>query len=128
MATTHIKPYKTQKGYTAVQTMQERFEYGLDPEKCAAVCSYLCEPETAHAEFMLAKNQYEAITGRNAEKGHLFFQVRQAFPPGEITVEEAQRIGYETAMRWTKGKYQFWDNPAMLAPCLKNGMINKSRR
>jgi hypothetical protein len=23
-------------------------------------------------------------------------------------VEEAQRIGYETAMRWTKGKYQFF--------------------
>jgi len=88
--------------------MQERFEYGLDPKKCAAVSSYLCEPETAHAQFMLAKNQYEAITGRNAEKGHLFFQIRQAFPPGEISVEEAQRIGYETAMRWTKGKYQFF--------------------
>ena len=108
MATTYIKPYKVQSGLSAVQTMQERFDYGLDPKKCVAVCSYLCEPETAHAEFMLAKNQYEAITGRDAEKGHLFFQIRQAFPPGEISVEEAQRIGYETAMRWTKGKYQFF--------------------
>jgi len=25
-----------------------------------------------------------------------------------VSVEEAQRIGYETAMRWTKGKYQFF--------------------
>lgn len=108
MATTYIKPYKTAQGLSAVQTMRERFDYGLDQKKCAAVCSYLCEPETAHAEFMLAKNQYEAITGRNAEKGHLFFQIRQAFPPGEISVEEAQRIGYETALRWTKGKYQFF--------------------
>jgi len=108
MATTYIKPYKISPGLTAVQAMQERFDYGLDPKKCAAVSSYLCEPETAHAEFMLVKNQYEAITGRNAEKGHLFFQIRQAFPPGEISVEEAQRIGYETAMRWTKGKYQFF--------------------
>ena len=108
MATTYIRPYKTAKGSTALQTMRERFDYGLDPKKCAAVCSYLCDPETAHAEFWLVKNQYEAITGRPAEKGHLFFQIRQAFPSGEITVEEAQRIGYETAMRWTKGKYQFF--------------------
>ena len=108
MATTYIKPYKVQSGSSAVQTMRDRFDYGLDPKKCAAVSSYLCQPETAHAEFMLAKNQYEAITGRDAEKGHLFFQIRQAFPPGEISVEEAQRIGYETAMRWTKGKYQFF--------------------
>ena len=108
VATTYIKPYKTAKGLSSVQTIKERFDYGLDPKKCAAVSSYLCEPETAHAEFILAKNQYEAITGRPAEKGHLFFQIRQAFPPGELSVEEAQKIGYETAMRWTKGKYQFF--------------------
>ena len=108
MATTYIKPCKISPGLSAVQTMQDRFAYALDPKKCAAVSSYLCEPETAHAEFMLIKNQYEVITGRNAEKGHLFFQIRQAFPPGEISVEEAQRIGYETVMRWTKGKYQFF--------------------
>ena len=107
MATTYIKPYKVSSGLSAAQTMRERFDYGLDPKKCAAVSSYHCEPETAHAEFMLAKSQYEAITGRDADKGHLFFQVRQAFPPGEISVEDAQKIGYETAMRWTKGKYQF---------------------
>jgi len=108
MATTFIKPYKISSGLSAVQTMKERFDYGLDPKKCAAVSSYLCEPETAYAEFMATKNQYEMITGRNAEKGHLFFQIRQAFPVGEVSVEEAQSIGYETAMRWTKGKYQFF--------------------
>ena len=108
MATTFIKPYKVSKGLSAVQTMKERFDYGLDPRKCTAVSSYLCEPKTAHAEFMLAKNQYESITGRSAEKGQLFYQIRQAFPAGEVSVEEAQRIGYETAMRWTKGKYQFF--------------------
>lgn len=36
------------------------------------------------------------------------YQIRQAFKPGEITPEEANRIGYETAMRWTKGKYAFF--------------------
>ena len=72
------------------------------------VSSYLCEPETAHAEFMLVKGQYQAETGRTAEQGALCYQIRQAFPQGEVTAEEANRIGYETAMRWTKGKYQFF--------------------
>ncbi len=108
MATTYLKPYKPSKSMTAVDTTKDRFDYGLNPKKCAAVCSYLCEPETAHAEFLIVKNQYEAVTGRAAEKGHLFFQIRQAFPPGEISVEDAQKIGYETAMRWTKGKHQFF--------------------
>lgn len=108
MASTYIKPYKTSKDSTALETMKNRFNYGLDQKKCAAVCSYLCDPETAHAEFMLVKNQYEAMTGRPADKGHLFFQIRQAFPPGELTIEEAQKIGYETALRWTKGKHQFF--------------------
>ena len=70
--------------------------------------SYLCDPETAHAEFMLVKGQYQAETGRTAEQGALCYQIRQAFPQGEVTPEEANRIGYETAMRWTKGKYQFF--------------------
>ena len=70
--------------------------------------SYLCDPEIAHAEFMLVKGQYQAETGRTAEQGALCYQIRQAFPQGEVTPKEANRIGYETAMRWTKGKYQFF--------------------
>ena len=66
MATTYIKPYKTAKGLTAVQTMQKRFDYGLDPKKCAAVSAYLCDPKTVHLEFALIKSEYEAITGRPA--------------------------------------------------------------
>ena len=108
MATTHIKPYRISKGSTAIDTMKARFDYGLNPQKCAAVCSYLCEPETAYAEFLLAQSKYEAITERHAKNGALFFQIRQAFPPNEMTVEEAQKIGYETAMRWTKGRHQFF--------------------
>ena len=70
--------------------------------------SYLCDPATAHAEFMVVKNQYEGETDRKAERGALCYQIRQAFPQGEVTAEEANHIGYETAMRWTKGKYQFF--------------------
>lgn len=107
-ATTYIKPYKIATDKSAVQTMQERFEYALNPEKLGAVSSYLCDHTTAHSEFLLVHSQYKAETGRETERGALFFQIRQAFKPGEITPEEANRIGYETAMRWTKGKYQFF--------------------
>lgn len=88
--------------------MQERFAYGLNPKKCTEVSAHLCDPATAHAEFDLTKSQYQAQTGRDAASGHLFFQIRQAFPPGSVTPEEANKIGYETAMRWTKGRYQFF--------------------
>lgn len=57
---------------------------------------------------MLVKNQYQGETDRMAGHGALCYQIRQAFPHGEVTAEEANRIGYETAMRWTKGKYQFF--------------------
>ena len=88
--------------------MKDRFDYGLNPEKLGAVSSYLCDPATAHAEFLLVKSQYQAETGRAAEQGALCYQIRQAFPEGEVTAEQANKIGYETTMRWTKGKYQFF--------------------
>ena len=37
----------------------------------------------------------------------LCYQIRQSFYPGEITPKEANRIGYELAMRWTKGRHAF---------------------
>ena len=37
----------------------------------------------------------------------LCYQIRMAFYPGEITPKEANRIGYELAMRWTKGRHAF---------------------
>lgn len=107
-ATTYIKPHKQAAKRTALQSMKDRFDYGLNPEKLGAVSSYLCDPATAHAEFLLVKSQYQAETGRAAEQGALCYQIRQAFPEGEVTAEQANKIGYETAMRWTKGKYQFF--------------------
>lgn len=108
IATTYIKPYKKAANLSAIQTMEERFAYGLNPEKLGAVSSYLCDPAAAAAEFLAVKSRYQAATGRAVEHGALFFQIRQAFPHGEITAEEANKIGYETAMRWTKGRYQFF--------------------
>ena len=59
-------------GKGAVQTMEERFDYGLNPKKLGALSSYLCDPATAPAEFLLVKSQYQAETGRAVERGALF--------------------------------------------------------
>ena len=74
------------------------------------ISSYACDHMTADAEFLLSKAKYRAATGREQRRDAdvLCYQIRQSFKPGEITPEEANRIGYETAMRWTKGKYAFF--------------------
>ena len=74
------------------------------------ISSYECDHMTADAEFLLSKAKYKAITGREQRRDAdvLCYQIRQSFKPGEITPEEANRIGYETVMRWTKGKYAFF--------------------
>ena len=93
--------------------MKERFDYGQNPDKTEGgelISSYGCDHMTADAEFLLSKAKYKAVTGREQRRDAdvLCYQIRQSFKPGEITPEEANRIGYETAMRWTKGKYQFF--------------------
>ena len=60
--------------------MEDRFTYGLNPEKLGAVSSYLCDPNTAPAEFLLVKSQYLAETGRDVSRGALFFQIRHMAP------------------------------------------------
>jgi hypothetical protein len=113
VAATYFKTHHISKGETIAQSMKDRFDYGQNPEKtrgCELIAAYLCDPETADAEFLLSKAKYKAITGREQKKDAdiLCYQIRQAFVPGEITPEDANRIGYETAMRWTKGKHAFF--------------------
>ena len=46
-----------------------------------------------------------AMNGEKTDEGK--YQIRQSFKPGEITPEEANEVGYETGMRFTKGKHAF---------------------
>ncbi len=71
------------------------------------ISSYECSPLTVDEEFMLSKRQYELVTGRRQKSDVIAYQIRQSFKPGEITAEEANKVGYELAMRFTKGKYAF---------------------
>jgi len=113
MATTYYKSRHITKGKTELQTMKDGFDYGKNPLKTRngeLVKSYMCDPETAYAEFALSKAKYKAITGREQKKDKnvLYYHKRQAFLPGEIDHDGALAIGYETAMRWTKGKHAFF--------------------
>ena len=56
---------------------------------------------------MLTKRQYDLATGRRQKSDVIAYQIRQSFRPGEITAEEANKVGYELAMRFTKGKHAF---------------------
>lgn len=92
--------------------MRDRFDYGQDPVKTLSgslMRAYECDPMTADAEFLLTKAMYKAITGREQERDAdvLCYQIRQSFPPGELSPQEALDIGYELAMRWTKGRHAF---------------------
>ena len=56
---------------------------------------------------MLQKRLYFQITGKAPRHDVIAYQIRQSFKPGEITPEEANRLGHELAMRFTKGRYSF---------------------
>ena len=56
---------------------------------------------------MLTKKLYEQTTGRSQKSNVIAYQIRQSFRPGEITAEDANRIGYELATRFLKGKHAF---------------------
>ena len=113
MATTRIIKHYAGKGQTIAGSLAARFDYGLDIKKTGSdgpVRAYGCDHETAEAEFTLAKAQYLATTGRKQKIGSdvLCYQIRQSFKPGEVTPELANEIGYDFAMRWTKGRFAFF--------------------
>ena len=100
------------EGESIAEAIRDCLDYGKNPEKTEDgkyISSYECDPATVAAEFLLAKASYKAMTGREQKNGSdvLCYQIRQSFYPGEITPEEANRISYELAMRWTKGRHAF---------------------
>ena len=110
IAATRLIALHKNKGKSVVACLKSRTDYAQNPEKTEQgelVSSYECSPLTVDEEFMLSKRQYELTTGRRQKSDVIAYQIRQSFKPGEITAEEANKVGYELAMRFTKGKYDF---------------------
>ncbi len=110
MAATRLIALHVNKGKTVAQCLADRTDYSQNAEKTndgEFISSYECDPKTADEEFLLSKRQYQHTTGRQQKNNIIAYQIRQSFKPGEITPKEANQVGYETAMRWTKGKHAF---------------------
>ena len=110
LAATRLIALHKNKGKSVAACLKSRTDYAKNPDKTnrgELVSSYECSPLTADEEFMLSKRQYELATGRRQKNDVIAYQIRQSFKPGEITGEEANKVGYELAMRFTKGKYAF---------------------
>ena len=111
MAATKLIALHHLNGKSIKQCLKDRIEYSLNPVKTEGgeyTSFYECTSEAVVEEFALSKRQYEYITGRWQQRGVIAYMIRQSFKPGEISPEEANRIGYELAMRFTKGKHMFF--------------------
>lgn len=112
MATTRHFTRHVNAGETIAEAIKDCTDYGKNPDKTRGgdlISAYECDPATVDAEFLLSKSKYKAITGREQKRDEniLCYQIRQSFLPGEVTPEEANRIGYELGMSWTKGRHAF---------------------
>lgn len=111
MATTCIMPLHIGKGRTESRAISKIIDYVANPQKTdhgRLITGYECDSRVVDAQFMLAKRKYIAATGRvRGADDVIAYHVRQSFCPGEITPEEANRLGMEFAKRFTKGKHAF---------------------
>ena len=125
MAATWIRPIHAHKGKSIVQTLADRTNYVKDKEKTSLdnavayaadtektdagelVTAYGCSVELADVEFATSKAEYDNIRGCKQGSNILAYHVRQAFKPGEITPELANKLGHELARRFTKNAHAY---------------------
>ncbi len=107
IAATRLMPIHAGSG----RTIEDVIDYVANPEKTRngeLISSFMCDSKTADAEFALSKRQYAQLTGRDqGGQDIIAYHTRQAFLPGEVTPEEANRIGRELALAFTKGRHSF---------------------
>lgn len=112
MATTTIIPIHGNNGASILTSISARNDYYTNPNKTNEkeyVSAYECSVDSVSEEFVISKNMYTNITGRGntSGKGVLAYQIRQSFAPDETTPEQANEVGYQLALEFTKGQHQF---------------------
>ncbi len=110
MAATRLMALHQIRGRTIAESLKERMDYtenDLKTEEKKYISTYGCDIETADEEFLLSQSQYHNGVRDVRRKEIIAYQIRQSFKPGEVTADKANEIGYELAMRFTKGKYAF---------------------
>lgn len=89
-------------------------------EKMLYVSGINCEPANAVREFNLVKQQYGKTGGVLAYHGYM------SFAPGEVTAEQAHRIGVEAAEKIWGEKYQVMVTTHLNTQCLHNHFVINS--
>ena len=127
MAATKLIAMHQNKDRSVMRCLKDRTDYAMNGDKTDEgkyISSYLFKtdfknylqkiqilqrlfPELVDLEFAQAKKEYLHKTWRQPKGDVIAYQIRQSFKPGEITPEEANEVGYETGMRFTKGKHAF---------------------
>lgn len=111
MATTCLMPLHAGKKKTVGNSISCVIDYVKNPDKTdegRLITSWECNSRIADAEFLYTKQEYIRKTGRvRGADDVIAYHLRQSFLPGEITPEEANRLGRELASRFTKGNHAF---------------------
>ena len=104
-------PLHIGKGRTFSTAIAHIIDYVKNPEKSdhgRLISSWQCDSRIADSQFFYFKQQYIRITGKvRGTDDVIAYHLRQSFRPGEITPEEANRLGYELAKRFTKENHAF---------------------
>lgn len=104
-------PLHIGKKRSAGTAITDIIDYVKNPEKTnngALITSWQCDSRIADSEFLYTKQQYIRNTGKvRGTDDVIAYHLRQSFRPGEITPEEANRLGCELAKRFTKGNHAY---------------------
>ena len=104
-------PLHIGKGRTFSTAIAHIIDYVKNPEKSdhgRLISSWQCDSRIADSQFFFFKQQYIRNTGKvRGTDDVIAYHLRQSFRPGEITPEEANRLGYELAKRFTKENHAF---------------------
>ena len=104
-------PLHIGKGRTFSTAIAHIIDYVKNPEKSdhgRLISSWQCDSRIADSQFFYFKQQYIRNTGKvRGTDDVIAYHLRQSFRPGEITPEEANRLGYELAKRFTKENHAF---------------------
>ena len=85
-------------------TVDKAIEYICNPDKTddnIFVSAFACSPETAAIDFKYTLDHCRESSLNQA------YHLIQAFSPGEVSFEEAHKIGQELADRLLQGKYSY---------------------
>ncbi len=92
------------KIHAITATVNKAVDYICSPAKTdegILISSYGCSPETAAYDFKFA------LSKTNQSDPNKAYHLIQSFLPGEVSYEEAHRIGVELADRLLEGKYSY---------------------